>query len=145
MNVTKLLLLTQIKYYQPISYENLKRYIDNESSNSFNLIINLFCESHIQINNYTVFKLYVNQIANQYFTLYNNYTDEEKAQLIFLLIIKLYTIYLPDTNLILQDYEKLPKVFSQSIEMKKIRSQIDVLIIPYYIKHNKDFSYLLKN
>ena len=60
MNVTKLLLLTQIKYYQPISYEDLKRYIDNESSNSFNLIINLFCESHIQINNYTVFKLYVN-------------------------------------------------------------------------------------
>lgn len=139
MNIFKYKILYLIQQYQPISIDLLQTYINIQENTTFQVISTLFNDSHIKINNYNQFKNYVTKVANTYFKLYHLYTIPEQKWLIYFIIIQHCHLNLPQLELIIQDYEKLPNIYQPTNNMKKMQLQIKGLIIPYYITLNKKY------
>lgn len=143
MNLNKVKLIQLMHAQLPVPSKLLQAYIHSTFENSFNLIVNLFCESQLIITDYLSFKNYVVEVANVYFNLYPIYTYEEQQWLIFLIIMQLYTIEYPSIEKIIYDYEHLPSIEIKNKYMKDNIKLIKSWILSYYVVLNKDYDTII--
>lgn len=131
MNILHYKILYKIIRQENISYIVLKQYINNEAF-PFLALANLFYDAHISINSFAQIKAYIMSLINPYL-IENQYNYSEQQWYIFYLILNAYGSTKIDSQKIIKEYQSLPKLNTNRIELKWIQYRVKDKILSHYM------------